>query len=141
MRKFLVIPLLLLLTACSDPYGACVKAGADIGTGIGQGMHTVDQLRVAGVISPSEESNVLGYLKFANDGDKAFLVCVQAVHTAGAKGVSFTSCAQDFNTSLNNPSELLLIHVNSQVASQNISVIINGIATGISSLEAALGGA
>lgn len=138
------IPVLLfcfLLMGCKDPYGACVKASADIGTGIAQGMKTVDSLRVQGLVTPAEESSVLDYLEFANTADRAFLTCAQTAHTSGSKAGSFTACATGFNSSLNNPTELALIHVSNAQGSQNVSIIVNGITTGIAAVSAALGGA
>lgn len=142
MKKvFPVLFLILFLIGCKDPYGACVKASADIGTGIAQGMKTVDSLRVQGLITPAEESNVLDYLEFANGADKAFLTCAQTAHTSGTKAGSFTACATGFNTSLNNPTELALLHVSNSQGSQNVSIIVNGITTGVSAVATALGGA
>lgn len=141
MRKALPVLLFcVLLIGCKDPYGACVKASADIGTGIAQGMKTVDSLRVQGAINAQEESQVLDYLEFANTADRSFLTCAQTAHTSGTKAGSFTSCATEFNTSLNDPAKLALIHVTNAQASQNISIIVNGITTGVTAVITALGG-
>jgi hypothetical protein len=144
-RKFFAVLLLAaslsFAAGCNDPYGACAKAGADIGAGIAQGMQTADALRQQGIITPAEESNVLGYLEFANTADKAFLICVSAAHAGGNKAGTFTACAQDFNTALNNPAQLTLIHVSNTAGSQTVSTIINGITTGVSAVITALGGA
>lgn len=143
MRRIaLALPmLLLLLTACADPYGSCVKAGAAIGSAIGQGMNTVANLAQQGTITPTEALNVLGYLEFANKGNEAFLTCVSAAHTAGNKAGSFTACATAFNSTLNTPAELALIHVSNTTASQTVSTIINGVTTATAAIAAALGGA
>ena len=138
-RLLLVLPLLLIM-GCSDPYRACVKASADIGIGIGQGMHTVNDLRQSGVISSAEEANVLNYLEYANIGNKAFMSCSQMAHTSGSKVGTFTSCAQTFNSALNNPTSLALIKVSNAGASQEISTIVNGITTGVTAVVTALGG-
>lgn len=141
MRKLLPFVALLLLVGCKDPYGASAKAGADIGTGIAQGMNTVSQLQQQGTISAAEALNVLGYLEFANKGDEAFISCVQTAHTAGNKAGTYTACAQAFNTTLNNPTELALIKVSNSAASANISTIVNTITTAVAAVETALGGA
>lgn len=130
-----------LTLGCKDPYGACVKAGADIGAGIGQGMHTVDQIRQQGLISTAEESNVIGYLEFANKGNEAFLSCASTAHNLGNKAGSFTACANGFNVSLNSPAELAMIKISNPSASQQISTIINGVTTGVTAVVTALGGA
>jgi len=137
----LTLAALISLGGCKDPYGAAVKAAADIGTGIAQGMKTVDSIRQQGLITPAEESNVLDYLEFANKADEAFQSCVDTAHTSGSKAGSFTACATAFNTSLNNPTELALLHVANTTASQNITTIINGITTGVNAIIAGLGGA
>lgn len=142
MKRFIpVLFLCLFLIACKDPYGACVKASADIGTGIAQGMKTVDSLRVQGLISVAEESNVLDYLEFANTADRAFLTCAQTAHTAGSKVGSFTACVTGFNSALNNQQELALLHISNTQGSQNVNIIVSGITTGIAAVAAALGGA
>ena len=128
------------VVSCRDPYGACEKAAADIGTGIAAGMKTVDSLRVSGVITTQEETNVLGYLKFANDANGSFGTCAQAAHNAGSKAGSFTACAQVFSTTLNNPTELALIHVGSPQAQAEITTIANGVTAGVSAILAVLGG-
>src|ERR1700756_2139183 len=122
MRK-LILPavlLSLLLSACKDNYGACEKAALDIANGVTAGMKTMDGLRVAGLITPTEESNVLGYLKFANDANAAFAVCAQTVHSSGSKSGSFTACAQTFSAALNNPTALALIKVSNPQAVNDI---------------------
>jgi hypothetical protein len=141
-KPFLIVAIALfsMAVSCSDHYGACAKAGAGIATGVSGGMKTVDQLRVSGLITPAEETNVLGYLKFVNDGDGAFLSCAQAAKTAGSKAGSFTACAQAFTTTINNPQELALIHVGNPNAEAQISLIVNGVTTGINSVITALGG-
>ena len=139
-RTLLLCALVLSLAGCSDPYGACVKAGADIATGISGGARTVVQLEASGLITQSEELNVLGYMKFANDADGAFLTCVSSANTAGSKAGTFTACAQAFNTSLANPTELALIHVSNPNAQTQITTISQTIATGVATLITALGG-
>lgn len=129
------------VAGCKHPYQACLKASIDIGTGITSGMKSVDQMRQQGLISAAEESSLLDYLEFANKADGAFLTCADASQTAGSKAGSFTACATTFNTSLNNPSELALLHVSNTQASQNITTIINGITTGVQAVIAGLGGA
>lgn len=142
MRKVLAVAVLALCcVGCKDPYGASAKAGADIASGIASGMQTVQQLQQSGSISATEALNVAGYLEYANKGDEAFMVCVDAVHTAGPKAGSFTACANGFNATLNNPTELALIHVANTQASQNISTIVSGITTGVSLTITTLGGA
>jgi hypothetical protein len=139
MKKLAVLLLAVTLCGCTDNYGACEKASLNIGNGIASGMVAVDQLRVAGKVSIQEETNVLGFLKFANDGNGVFAACAQQVHASGAK-TGYTSCATTLQQTLANPQELALIHVNDATSQQNVLVIVNGLNTGISSLIAALGG-
>ena len=140
IKLFAVLAALLVLISCKDPYGSCVKASADIGNTIAQGMKTVDAFRVEGVISVQEESNVLDYLEFANKADASFLSCVQTAHAGGAKAGTFTACAQGFNTALNNPQELALLHVSNPQGSANVSTIVNGITTAVGLILTGLGG-
>lgn len=142
-KRFLAITstiFLVFIMGCSDPYGACEKAAADIGTSIGGGMKTVDQLRVTGVINVQEETNVLGVLKFLNDANGAFGTCAQQAHTAGSKAGAYTACATTFQSALNNPSELALIKVGNTQAQQEIQTIVTGVNTGIVAVMTALGG-
>lgn len=134
-----VLILAVMLAGCSNPYGACVKGGADVANGIKAAMTTVDDIHNAGLISGAEEGHILDYLKFANDADGAFLTCAATAHTAGVKG-SFTACATGFSSALNNPTELALIHVGNPKEQATVTSIINGIIAGVNAIIAALGG-
>ena len=139
MKRLAVLSVLLLLIGCSDPYGACVKGGADVANGIKAAMKTVDDIHNAGLISSTEDGHILDYLKFANDADGAFLTCAATAHTAGVKG-SFTACATGFSTALNNPTELALIQVGNPKEQATVTAIINGIIAGVNAITASLGG-
>jgi hypothetical protein len=143
MRKLFAVPVLLcfLLIGCKDPFGACVTASSIAAQTIGQGMQTVDQLRQQGHVSTAEESSLLDYFEFANKADAAFLTCAQTAHSGGNQPGTYTSCANTFNASLNNPTELALLHISDSSASQTISEIVQGVTSGISGLIATLGGA
>lgn len=143
MKKILLAALaiaVLWMAGCKDPYGGCVKAGAAIGVSIGQGMNTVANLQQQGLISATEAINIISYLEYANKADEAFLTCVATAHTSGSKAGSFTGCATVFNVTLNSPSALLLIKVNNPGASQTISTVVNAVTTGVTAVEATLGG-
>ncbi len=143
-KSFIVLALLISsvgLTGCKDPYGATAKAGQDIGTGITQGMQTVSQLAMAGTISNAEALNVLGYLEFANQGDEAFIACVGGAHNGGNKIGTYTFCANAFNSTLNTPAELALIHVSNTGASATINTIVKGLSSAVSLIVTQLGGA
>jgi len=103
-------------------------------------MTTVDQLRVSGQITPQEETSVLGFLKFANDANGAFGVCAQQAHNAGSKAGAYTACAATFQTTLSNPTELALIHVNNAQAQATIQTVVAGVNTGITAVITVLGG-
>lgn len=140
-----LIPALLLCCAlvfatgfggCKDPYGAAAKVGADIGTGISEGMKTVGSLTG---ISVADRSRALDILEFANKGDEAFITCVDTAHSSGGTGV-FTACANSFNAYMNNPAALSLAGISDTATSENISNIIKTVTAGIGSLITALGG-
>jgi hypothetical protein len=125
---------------CKDPYGACVTASSAIAQSVATGMQQTFNLQKQGIISPQEESNILDYFEFANKADATFLTCAQEAHTNGSKAGTYTGCATTFNTSLNNPTQLALIHVSNSTATQDISLAVNTLIAGITTLEAALGG-
>jgi hypothetical protein len=131
---------LLPLAGCKDPYGACAKAGADIANAITQGMNTVDQAQQTGLISAAEEKNVVGYLEYANKADETFLACVAASHKNTAAG-AFTACVQTFQTTLNSPAELELIHVVNPQAQATVTGITTTIAGALTALVSGLNGA
>ena len=139
MRKLLLLVPLLLLIGCKDPYGACVKADADIAQAVNAGLATVTQLNQQGLITNTEALNVAGYFEFVNQGDEAFGTCAQAAHKAPGAGV-YTACVTTFNTTLNNPAKLALIHVNNPNASATINAIVAGFNTAVTALSTALGG-
>ena len=131
---------LLPLAGCKDPYGACAKAGADIANGITQGMNTVDQAGQNGLLTAAEEKNVAGYLEYANKADETFLACVGSAHTNTAAG-AFTACVQSFQTTLNTPAELALIHVTNPQAQATVTGITTTIAGALTALISGLNGA
>ena len=139
-HKLLVVVVALCLLGCKDPYGASEKAALDIGNGIAAGMKATDQLRSAGKITVQEESNILGYLEFANTANGAFGKCAQSAHNAGSKAGAYTACAQVFSTALNDPQKLALIHVSNSNSQQEVMVIVNGVTAGVSAILTALGG-
>jgi hypothetical protein len=139
-----LLPAILLLAGfkgCNDPYTACVQGSSVAAQSINQGMTTVDTLRQQGTLSVAEESQALDYMEFANKADGAFLSCAQEAHTNGNKPGTYTACANTFNTALNNPAELALLHVSNAQASQTLNTIVIGVTAGVNSLVAALGGA
>lgn len=144
MKRISVVMLLCaclcVLAGCSDPYGACVKASADIAGGIGQGMNTVAQLQQNGAISSSEALSAINYLEFANQADEAFLSCAQTAHASPSKAGAFTACATTFNAALNNPNELALVKISNPNASATVNTVVEGVTAGVSTLAAALGG-
>ena len=137
----LLVGCMLFLPACQDAYGASAKAGADIAQSITGGFNTVTQLQQQGLISKAEALNVAGYLEFANKADEAFLSCIAAAHNSGSKTGSFTACASAFNVQLNNPQELALLHISNAQASQNISIVVNGVTTAVTAIITGLKGA
>lgn len=145
MKNRKILPLLAALVlavavaGCKDPYGACVKAGNTIATGINQSMKTVDQTRSNGLITAQEETSVLNYLEFANHANGDFLRCSASAHTASKAG-AFTACAQTFLNDLNNPQQLALIHVSNSTGQQEVSAVVNAITTGVSTVVTSLGG-
>ena len=144
MKKAILAGILfaaLPLAGCKDPYGGASKASLDIAAAITAGMNTTSQLATAGTISKAEALNVLGYLEYANQGDEAFESCITTAHLGGNKPGSYTACAVAFNTALNDPAKLALIKVSVSKASQTISAVVNGLATGVAAVEATLGGA
>ena len=143
-KHYLLLPLLLLATlalaGCKDPYGASAKAGADVASSLVNGQKTVDSLRVSGLISVQEDVQVQGILKFFLDADGAYLTCVSTAHKNGDVLGTYTACAQTFNTSLNTPAELALIHVSNPSAETQITTIISGVTSGVNLLITGLGG-
>jgi hypothetical protein len=139
-NRLLLLPLLLLLSSCNDPYRACVQANADVAQAISNGLATITQLQQQGLISTKEAPSVAGYFEFANKADETFGNCAKNVHTSGATAGSYTACAQAFNTSLNNPNQLALLHVSNTNASQTISIIVTGLTNGANSIITSLGG-
>lgn len=129
----------LLLVGCKDPYGACEKAALNIGNGISAGMKATDDLRVAGKISVQEETNILGFLKFANDGNGTFASCAKQVHDSGAK-TGYTVCANQLQTLLSDPKELALVHISNQNSQGEVMAIVEGLSGGVNTLLIALEG-
>jgi hypothetical protein len=142
MKTLLIASTLVMLSfiGCKDPYGACVNASSIAAQTINQGMQTVDQLRQQGHVSIAEESSLLDYFEFANKADSAFLTCAQEAHTNGNKAGTYTACANTFNSSLNNSTELALLKVSDTTASQTITGVVQTVTSGITSLVTALGG-
>lgn len=144
MKKIIIVSALLLLpmlAGCADPYGACVKAGADIASGIASAMQTVDVTQQNGFITSKEELNVIGYLEYANKADEAFLTCASTANAAKSVKGSYTACASAFQNSLNSPAELAMIHVVNPSAQVTITTVVNTIINSAGAIIAGLGGA
>jgi len=137
----LLLPLLLLLSGCKDPYGSCVRAGADIAGGITTAMQTVDSIEKAGQMTATEEKNILGYLEYANKADAVFLTCVSTAHTSGSKTGTYTACATAFQNTLNNPAQLALLHVTNPTTQTTVTSLTSAIVTSVGALITGLGGA
>ena len=141
MKKiFILATAMLLLSGCKDPYGACVKSGYDIASGISTAMQSVDLAEQAGYLTAAEERNVVGYLEFANQADKVFVSCAQTVHQSKSAASSYTGCAQQFEDTLNNPANLALIKVGNATQQQNITTIVNTMLKAVGDLITGLGG-
>lgn len=130
----------LSLCGCNNPYRATLKVCDGIATGVTQGNNTADELRMAQLITPAEEVNVLGYLKFVGDANGAFAKCATAVNSKQGANTTFTSCAATFQTTLQNPQEEALVHVTNPNAQQKIDLIADAFTSAASTLIAALGG-
>lgn len=128
------------IAGCKDPYGTCIKADSDIAQGVSSAFATIQQLQSQGLISAAEAVNVAGYFEFANQADEAFGVCVQAAYVAGSTAGAYTACASTFNTALDSPAELALIHVSNPTTQAKINTMVTGISTGVSLVITALGG-
>jgi hypothetical protein len=102
-------------------------------------MKTVDTFRANGALTPQEESNVLDYLEAANKANETFLVCTITVHNNNTAG-GYTACAQAFVTTLTSPQEEALLHVADPTGLNDVSIIANGIVTGVQGVIAAFGG-
>ena len=131
----------VMLIGCKDNYGACEKASADIATGIASGMQVVDSLRVSGKITVAKETDILNYLKFANDANGAFSRCAQQAHQVASKAGAYTACTQTFQAALSNPAELSLVDVSDPVTAATVQNIVKAITGGVSAILTALGGA
>lgn len=141
MKKIIVLAVaVLFISGCKDNYGACVKAGYDIASGISTAMQSVDLAEQAGYMTQAEERNVVGYLEFANQADKVFVSCAQTVHESKSKAASFTGCAQQLEDTLNNPANLALIKVGNAAQQQNITTIVNTMLKAVGDLITGLGG-
>lgn len=141
MKKlFFLAVAVLFISGCKDNYGACVKAGYDIASGISTAMQSVDLAEQAGYLTAPEERNVVGYLEFANQADKVFISCAETVHTSKSAASSYTGCAQQFESTLNNPANLALIKVGNATQQQNITMVVNTMLKAVGDLIAGLGG-
>ena len=127
-------------TQGGDAYTYCVKAASTTAIAINKAMPLIDQTRQNGLISTQEETAILGYFKFANDADSAFLTCVQAAHSGGGVAGAFTACANTFTASLNNPQELALIHVSNSAGQANVNAIVQGVVAAVNLIVTNLGG-
>lgn len=141
LSKVAVVMLLCFsLSACNDAYGTAAKGSADVAASIGQAENDVDQLRINGVISASEEKSILGYLNFANTLNGQFQSCAKAVHSAnrGAAPQAYMGCVGTFSSGLASPSELAAIHVSSVQGQQRVTLIVQSIQAAVSGVNTAL---
>lgn len=139
-RLFLVLPLLLFMAACTDPYGTAAKLAQDVAVSVNQASLTVDQFRVAGTISVSEEDSILIYLNSLNAVDGVYIGCVQSAHLAQTGVGSFTNCANSLLSPMQNPATLIALHVSNPASQAKVTAIVQGIVTLVETTITALGG-
>jgi hypothetical protein len=140
LKKLLILPLLLALTGCSDPYGTAAKLAQDVAVTVNQADVTVDQFRVAGTVSADEERAILGYLSSLNTLDGVYIGCVQAAHGNTGTVGGFTACAQNLASSVGNPATLAAIHVSNPDTQAKVTAIVQGIVTLVNTTITALNG-
>lgn len=143
MKRFALIIVLsaaLFGTGCSDPYGVAAKLAQDVAVSVNQADLTVDQLRVAGTISDTEERSILGYLSSLNTLDGVYIGCVQAAHANSKTTGGFTACAQTFATAMGNPDTLAALHVSNPNSQQTVTAVARAIVALVNATVAALGG-
>ena len=141
-RASLFVSLAIVLCtsfSCNDPYGVAAKLAQDVAVSVNQADATVDQLRVAGAITPTEERSVLGYLNSVNTFDGQYIGCVQAAHGSTVAG-GFTKCATTLLTSLGDPTTLTSLHIVNPQSQAKVTAIAQGISSIVSSVMLALGG-
>jgi hypothetical protein len=139
-RLVLLLPLLLLLTGCNDPYGVAAKLAQDVAVSVNQADITIDQFRVAGSISVDEERTILGYLASLNTIDGTYISCVQAAHASATKVGGFTACASSLAAAMGNPATLAAIHVSNPESQAKVTAVVQGITTLVETTITALGG-
>lgn len=140
MKKLLALVLpLALLMGCNDPYGTAAKLAQDVAVSVNQADIVVDNLRIQGTLTPSEETNILGYLNSLNTLDAQYIACVQAAHGSSIAG-GFTKCGQALAIGIGNPSTLPALHVTNPASQQTVIAAAQAIVTLVTVTITALGG-
>lgn len=138
-RLFLVLPLLLFMAACTDPYGTAAKLAQDVAVSVNQADATIDQFRVQGIVTNDEERNILGWLNSLNTLDGAYIGCVQKAHLQSIVG-GFTGCANSLANSMGSPATLAALHVGNPTSQIKVTAVAQGIVTLVTVTITALGG-
>lgn len=135
----LLLPFTLAVVGCNDPYGTAAKLAQDVAVSVDQASKSVDQLRLQGTVSVSEEKNILSYLNSLNTLDGQYVSCIQVSHGSSIPG-GLTKCAQTFETGMGNPNVLVALHVENPDSQAEVLAAANGIVTLTTLTITALGG-
>lgn len=139
MRKWLFLPLVLLLAGCNDPYGIAAKLAQDVAVSDSQAVTLVDSLRVGGTLSPTEERSVVGWVSSLNTLNAQYISCVQVAHSSSLAG-GFTKCATTFVSAMGDPRVQSALHISNVDSQQKVIAAVQAIETLINVTVTELGG-
>jgi hypothetical protein len=146
-RCYRIFPLFLVLflVACTDAYRTAARGAQTVAVSIGEYISNVDADTKTGLISPSEEKNLIVYADVANKLNGQYTACVQMAGKATTAPVGFIACASTLRDGLSDPTLLASLHVSNPTSQAKAKLWTNTVIAAaqgiITALQSIKGGA
>ncbi len=142
-RKYLVVfpvvLILLTLAACTDAYKTAARGADTVAVSIGEYISNVDADTKSGLVSTTEEVNLIRYADVANKLNGQYLGCIKAAGNANSTATAgFIACASTLRDGLNDPTLLASLHVSNPTSQARIQLWTNAVVTAAQGIVTAL---
>jgi hypothetical protein len=126
-------------TPITTPYGIASRLADDVALSVNNGDALVDAWRVQGLLTATEERNILGWSNLVNVVNAQYIGCVRVAHTQSKVG-GLSACAKSLASGIGDPATLDALHVTNPKSQANVTQMANAITGLVTAAITALGG-